>query len=65
MIIHVITNIYRDIETGEHRERWCAGATFKEACDIAIRKAEEDEESRKVILVQRTYCNKELNHETL
>lgn len=34
-------------------------------CDAAIRKAEEDEESRKVILVQRTYCNKELNHETL
>ena len=65
MIIHVITNIYRDIETGEHSERWCAGKTFQEACNAAILKAAEDEESRKLILVQRTYCNKELNHEAL
>ena len=65
MIIHVITNIYRDIETGEYRERWCAGKTFQEACNVSIRRAEEDEASRKVILVQRTYCNKEVNHEAL
>lgn len=64
MSIHVIMNIYRNIETGEYLERWCAGATFKEACDVAIRKAAEDEESRKVILVQRTYCEKEVSHET-
>lgn len=64
MVIHIITNIYRNIETGQYIERWVAGHTFQEACNIAILKAEEDEETRKIILVERLYASKDIDKTT-
>lgn len=65
MNIHIIVNHYREITTGNYVSRTVCGKTFEEACDLAIRAAEKDEASRKLLLVMRSNKTREVSHETL